>query len=1101
MSRIEASYPLAPMQQGMLFHSLYEQSGVYIEQMICSLQEPLNVAAFKQSWQRVVQRHQVLRTSFDWDDSAEPIQRVYKEVELPWEEQDWRGMPGDQQERLLQEYLESDRVLGFDLAEPSSKMRLAIFQLAEADYKLVWTFYHALLDGRGYLIVLKEVFAIYENLCGKAEEDWEKPKILEELEKRRPYRDYIDWLQNKTRTDAENAEQFWRQKLSGFAVPTQLTGTRELEPRSYKTQEVRLSVASTSALQSLAEEHQLTLNTLVQGAWALLLSRYSGEEDVVFGATKTFRGSSVVAGMQSMVGLLINTLPVRVWAKPDSLLLPWLNSLRSQWVALREYEHTPLVKIQEWSEVPPGIALFESIVIFENYQVNEALRSQGGNWKLREFQLLEQINYPLCLCAYAGSDLLLKITYDRSQFEDRAIARMLGHLETLLEGMAANPNQRLGDVPLLTAAERHQLLIEWNDTHREYASDCVHQLFEKQVEQNPDAIAVVCGDKQLTYRELNARANQLASYLRSLGVCPEKLVGICMERSLEMAVGRLGILKAGGAYAPLDPVYPKERLALMVEGSQVSVLLTKERWLGNLPKYQGPIVCLDADWEKIAPESSDNLDSGVTPENLIYVIHTSGSTGKPKGAGVYHRGFTNLVNWFATEFQFTKSDRVLLTSSLSFDLTQKNIFAPLIVGGTLHLFDCQIYDPEKICQSVGEAAVTWLNCTPSAFYPLVAQSERGSFVNLKSLRYVFLGGEPISLSILKTWLDSPNCNAKIVNSYGPTECTDVCAFYVLERPEEFADRAIPIGKPIFNTQLLVLDQNLQLLPVGKVGELCVGGEGVGPGYINNAEMTDRKFLPNAYSEEAEARLYKTGDLVRYAADGNIEFIGRIDHQVKIRGFRIELGEVEALLAKHPGVREVLVVAREDSPGNKSLVAYLIPHQDLEERLTTSKLHRYLKEKLPDYSIPSAFVMLEAFPLTPSGKVDRRALPAPEALRPELDARDVLPQTEAERLIAEVWQEVLQLERVGIHDNFAELGGHSLLMVRVHHKLKKIFIFSEGQKLTMVEMFQYPTIHALAERLSPEAQETSAIARPFRVNIRKERMRSRLAPRIQKKHFS
>ncbi|HEY9634762.1 MAG TPA: condensation domain-containing protein, partial [Coleofasciculaceae cyanobacterium] len=487
-NNIEAQYPLSSLQQGMLFHSLYApQSGVNIEQFVCALHEDLNVSFFKQAWNRIVERHPLLRTSFRWEGVKEPLQNVHRQVTIPFEEQDWRSLSATQQEDKLNSYLQVDRQRGFQLTE-APLLRLALFRVAEADYQCIWTFHHILLDGRSFPILFKELFAFYEAFCQGEDLQLEQP---------RPYRDYIDWLGKQ---DFALAENFWRSTLSGFTATTPLTVDRvhQLEfseaESDYGVQDVRLSETVTSALQSLAQQHQLTFNTLVQGAWALLLSGYSGEEDVVFGATRACRRSAM-EGAESMVGLLINTLPVRVRVPNEMRLIPWLQELRTQWIALRDYEHTPLVEIQGWSDIPVGQQLFESILVFENYQLNSTLQAQGGNWENREFRLLERTNYPLTVAGYLEPSFLLKIGYDRCRFDDATITRMLGHLKTLLEGMSANPELLLMDLPLLTAAEQHQLLVEWNNTQADYPQDaCIHQLFEAQVERTPDAVAVVSKD-------------------------------------------------------------------------------------------------------------------------------------------------------------------------------------------------------------------------------------------------------------------------------------------------------------------------------------------------------------------------------------------------------------------------------------------------------------------------------------------------------------------------------------------------------------------------------------------------------------------------------
>ena len=599
--QIEAPYTLSSMQKGMLFHSLYApQSGVYVQQLICALHEDLDVFCFQRAWQRVVERHSVLRTSFQWKDVNDAVQQVHRHVSVPWDLQDWRGLSAEEQESRLQVYLKADLTHGFNLSN-APLMRLALFRVGEAHYRFIWTSHHALLDGRSRLLVLKEIFALYEAFSRGHELELPQP---------RPHQDFIDWV---TRQAFDRAEDFWRKALAGVIAPTPLPGDSFPEndrDDAFGVRFIRLSEGLTSDLQLFAERHHLTPNTLLQGAWALLLSRYSGEEDVVFGATRAGRHISI-EGAESIVGLLINTIPVRVRVSAESLLLPWLQELRTQWVAMRDFEHTPLVKIQGWSDVSPGKPLFESILAFENYQLNSALREQGEKWERREFHLIGATNYPLTVTGYLEPELLLEIAYDRRRFADPTIRRMLGHLERLLEGMVGDPNQRLADLSLLTEEERYQLLVGWNDTKRDYPRGCVHESFEDQVERRPDAIAVVFGDQQLTYRELNQRANQLAHYLRKQKVGPEVLVGLCMERSLEMVVGLLGILKAGGAYVPLDPFYPQERLAFMLEDAQVSVLLTQKRLLEKLPcgELNNPVSTIPNRRPVLSPSTLLRIDS------------------------------------------------------------------------------------------------------------------------------------------------------------------------------------------------------------------------------------------------------------------------------------------------------------------------------------------------------------------------------------------------------------------------------------------------------------------------------------------------------------
>jgi natural product biosynthesis luciferase-like monooxygenase protein len=678
---IEDSFPLSPLQQGMLFHYLYSKnSGVDIEQIVGRLREQIDIDALRRAWQQVVGRHAALRSSFRWEGLDQPLQDVHHGVELSFLVQDWRHLAAREQAQRLEEYLREDRQQGFVLEQPPA-MRLALFQLADSEFQLVWTVHHILLDGRAFPIVLREVFDHYESN--------QKGQDLH-LSPPPSYQHYIEWLQER---DTTGDEAFWRERLAGFTRPTRfntsLTSSSESasQPGDRAEQEFRLSETQNSALRLLAKEHNLTLNTLVQGTWALLLSRYSGEEEVVFGATRACRRSTV-PNAESIVGVFINTLPVRVRVVPEMPVAAWLMTLRQQQLGVRGYEHTPLVNIQKWSSVPADMPLFDSLLVFDYEQLDTSLRSLGPAWHTREFQIIERTNYPITVYAYGESELLLRIAYDRGRFSDSRITRMLGHMQTLLEGMAADPAARLASLPLLTAGERHQLLVEWNNTRLSYPSDAllIHELFEAQVKHIPNASAIVAQGRQLTYAELNAKANQLAHYLISNGIGPDALVGICLDRSLELIIAILAIHKAGGAYLPMDPTYPKERLAFMMEDAKPAILLTQEEVISNLPQPRPLSICLDSEWDSVAKETTENPARRSAPDNLAYVIYTSGSTGKPKGVMVEH---SNVINFFAGMDQRLGSEPPgvwLAVTSLSFDISVLELLWTLARGFKVVLY-------------------------------------------------------------------------------------------------------------------------------------------------------------------------------------------------------------------------------------------------------------------------------------------------------------------------------------------------------------------------------------------------------------------------------
>lgn len=1060
---IESVYHLSPMQQGMLFHSLYApESGVYFEQLSATLRGNLNLTAFERAWQRVVDRHAILRTAFVWKSLDTMLQVVHRHVPLLPDRRDWRGLSTDERQSQLDAFLRADRARGFDLSQ-APLMRLTLLRIADDAHEFVWSHHHALLDGWSLPLLLGEVFAFYEAF--RQGEDLR-------LETPRPYREYINWLQ---RQDVARAEAFWREHLAGLSAPTPLTVDRAAEhaadrEKRHDELEMQLSVTKTAELEGLTRKHRVTLSTLIQGAWALLLSRYSGEESVVFGATVSGRPPGL-EGVESMIGLFINTLPVRAEIPSEIAVAHWLRALQAHLADVRQYEYSSLAQIQGWSEVPRGMPLFDSILVFENYPVDASLRERRWSLGIENVRAIEQTNYPLTVVSGPGRRLSLKISYDCRRFDVDVIRRMLGHLGTLLEGMAADPGRPLGSLPLLTVGERQQLLVEWNATHMPYPADrCVHELVEVQAARIPDAVAVSFEDQQVSYAVLNRRANQLAHHLQSHDVGPETLVGICTERSSDMIVGMLGVLKAGGAYVPLDPNYPEERLSFMLEDAQVSVLLTQANVMERLPVLSNPglVICLDADWEIIAGEAEGEPEGRVASKNLAYVIYTSGSTGRPKGTLLQHQGLCNFAAAFIRQFELTEDSRFLQFASFGFDASIAEIFAPLVAGASVHLARAEtllsIPDLTGFLQRHGITAAT----LPPAVLSLLPAEES------PELRTVASVGEACSPDIVKRWAPG----RRFVNGYGPTETTIGACWCEVEVLPPGATN-VPIGRPIANLRIYILDSNLQPVSIGVPGELHIGGPGLARGYLHRADLTAERFIPDPFSGEAGARLYRTGDLVRYAASGDVEFLGRIDHQVKLRGFRIELGEIEAVLAGLPTLRQAAVVMRPVETGDpstkvageKQLVAYLVPSEDTD--LDLGAVRDVLRERLPGYMVPSSFLVLEALPLTASGKVDRRALPAPEGIRPDIGAVYTAPRTPVEEVLAEMWARSLNVERVGVYDDFFDLGGHSLIATQLVSQVRRAF----EVELSLRELFEAPTVAGLAERVEAALRSEAGLEAP------------------------
>ncbi|MFD3166733.1 amino acid adenylation domain-containing protein [Herpetosiphon sp. NSE202] len=1010
---IETIYKLSPMQHGMLFHTILEPTaGIYCLQFSCILQGDLNLAAFKQAWQLMLERHAVLRTGFYWENLEKPIQAVHHVVPMPWHERDWRTIPLDEQPQQLEQLLQADRQQGFELTQPPLTRWYLIQRDADSFY-FVWSIHQMVMDGWCRGLILDEFMLAYQAFC-----QGQTPI----LPRRRPYGDYLAWLRKQ---DLAAAEAFWQQQLHGFNAPTPLlqasgVGSSDAQATTYAEHYLELEPHTLLQLQQLARQHRLTLNTLVQGAWAILLSRYTREDDVVFGTTVSGRPSAL-AGSDTMVGLFINTLPVRVTLDPQQSLIQWLNDLQQQQVNLREYEYSPLLDIQRWSEIPRGMALFESLIVFENYPMQESMGTERNQLSIQAVTSIERTNYPLTLLVVPGQTLSITAIYAVPHFDQASIQRMLGHLQQLLTAMVEQPEQPLATIALLSQHERHQLLTTAPNTDREYdLNQPFFRLFEAQANHHPERIAVRDQTTSLSYQALDHQANQVANYLIQRGVTPHTLIGIMLERSVNMVVTLLGILKAGAAYVPLDPHYPSERLIYMLEDAGLKTVVTTAQFAQQL-NTSLEWLKLDQDWAAIAQQPTTAPSIQLDAHSLAYTIYTSGSTGKPKGVQIEHGALTNFLLSMQERPGIHASDCLLSVTTLAFDIAGLELYLPLISGAELVVVSqATAADPQQLRDVLETQPITLMQATPATWQMLIQAGWQGN-ATLKLL----CGGEALTPELAQAL--QPRC-ASLWNMYGPTETT------IWSTVWNVSAGPIRLGEPIANTQIYILDQQLQPVPPGIAGELHIAGAGLARGYLQRPELTAEKFITYQLQPNQSIRLYKTGDLARFDHNGQLEHLGRIDQQVKMRGFRIELGEIESLLRHHPAISEVAVVLDAANPNDQRLVAYFSSNA----AVSSAELRELLTKQLPRYMVPSLFINLAALPRTPNGKLDRRALPAPDQHELGVQTGYVAPRTALEQQLATIWADVLNRETVGIEHNFFELGGHSFNALQILSRIQTSF---------------------------------------------------------------
>ncbi|HAF12616.1 MAG TPA: non-ribosomal peptide synthetase [Blastocatellia bacterium] len=1054
--------PLSFAQQRLWFlDQLQPGNSSYNVSRHVRISEDLDCQALARALNAVVERHESLRTVFRLAGN-EPVQIIQPHQDLPLPLIDLSGLAENERAQEIARLAVEHSEIAFSLAD-GPLLSASLVRLSSADHLLFVSLHHIITDAWSTALLLRELVTLYEAFKAN------QPFPLKELPIQ--YADFAIWqrefLQGETLKEQLS---YWKKQLAGAPAMLELPLDRPRPPvQTFRGayESLTLSADLNAALKDLARQEGATLFMILLAAFQSLLWRHTRQDTIVIGAPIANRTRKET---ELLVGFFVNTLVMSSTISADMTFRELLRQVKETTLTAYGNQDLPFEKLVE--ELQPERSLSHNPL----FQVTLSLQNIPQALGMGNF-IVDPIGFDasvtrLDLEAYfwdLPEGLGCEFVYSTDLFDRHTIQGLLQRFQILLEGIVSKPDCRISELPLLTATERQQLLVEWNDHHREYPQDeCVPELFEAQVERTPDAVAIVFGQERLTYAELNRKSNQVAHYLRARGVGPEARVGILMERSLEMVVGLLGILKAGGAYVPLDPAHPRQRLSFMLEDAAAPVLLTQQQLVERMPAHVAEVICLDRDWQQIAKESAENPENNCTPQNLVYVIYTSGSTGKPKGVSVTHQSVVRLVK--ETEYaQFGPDEVFLQFAPLSFDASTFEIWGSLLNGARLVVMPPGLAALGELGEAVKHNGVTTLWLTAGLFHQIVETD----LENLRGVRQLLAGGDVLSVPHLEKAADELS-GCQLINGYGPTENTTFTCCYRVKSGERF-ESSVPIGFPITNTEVYILDRQTELAPIGVAGELYIGGDGLARGYLNRPDLTAECFVPNPFSSRADERLYKTGDLARYRPDGSIQFLGRLDHQVKLRGYRIELGEIETALGEHSSVQDAVVVLRDSERGNRDLVAYVVADPGEVGADLREQLQGFLKKKLPGYMTPAYFVFLEKLPLTPNGKIDQRALPLPEKSRPDLADAFVAPRSEAEIKLASLWRDVLGREEIGIYDNFFDLGGHSLLATQVMARIRETF----NVNMPLRYFFEQPTVVGLAEFLRNAGTEDQKVVPEIR----------------------
>ncbi|NOQ24952.1 MAG: amino acid adenylation domain-containing protein, partial [Bacteroidales bacterium] len=1036
---IEDIYKLTPMQEGMLFHAMHDsESFAYFVQMNYRLNSEISLDIMRKSLNKLFSRHDILRTVFIYKEMQIPLQLVLKDRECEFDYKDIRELSTEEKQEYILDYKKTDRERGFRL-DQDILMRVSLLQLNNNEYELIWSNHHILMDGWCISIINNVFFEIYNSLLNN--------RALK-LNSVTPYKEYVKWLDG---IDKNSSLKYWKDYLSGYEEQASLPNLSK-KGNGFVQQEENLQLTKeiSAKFQKIASENNVTANIIIQTVWAILLAKYSNKEDIVFGSVVSGRPSEIY-GVESIVGLFINNVPVRIQFSQDLEFSTLIKRVQNSNLDSETHHYITLAEIQAQSILKQN--LIDHILVFENYPIAEKIESldqdnEQLNIKITGLDTFEQTNYNLTITASLSDVLHVNFTYNANMFDSGMMKSLKIHFENVINHIVSDSEVKISAIDILTEEEKHQLLYEFNKTETDYPKEkTIHQLFEEQVKQFPDKLALEYKNKTFTYQELNEESNKVANCLRKRNVFNEQLIGLMVNRSPEMIIGILGILKSGGAYVPIDPEYPKERINHLIKDSGVTILLSTEGFEKTFD-FSGEIILLDG---AIVNKSSINFNIiKNASNNLAYVMYTSGSTGQPKGVEVEHKNVVRLVK-NTNYFPFSQGHKILQTGAPVFDATTFEIWGALLNGGCLHIPDNDvIMNAELFGKCVKENSITtvWLT---SSLFNLLANQDINTF---SSLSYLLVGGDVLSVKYINK-VKEANKKLVLINGYGPTENTTFSTTFKIER--EYIG-SIPIGKPISNSTAYILDKHNKIQPIGVSGELLVGGDGIARKYLNNPELTREKFIPHPFKEGE--RLYKTGDLAKWLPDGNIEFLGRIDHQVKIRGFRIEVGEIEHVLLKHENIKESVVLALENN-GDKYLCAYFV----CKEELNHEELRAYMSAQVPDYMLPSYFVQLDELPLTSNGKVNRKVLPSPQ-----IKAGDdyVAPSNEIEENLLEIWSDLLNIdkEEISVNANFFSIGGHSLKATILTGKIYKEI----GVEFPLRDVFLHSTIKSQASQIATSAKK-------------------------------